>query len=71
MDNLVEYYNNNITSEEVLSLSGVPVTLEREEVIALSQREWDNVEIDEEGATAAQDAALDQVLESTADALLS
>ena len=69
-NNLIVYYSNLITSSRFVDnhiRQFVFIDQEKEdkicEVIEMSQRGWDDIEINAEGATAEQDEALDQYLE--------
>ena len=69
-NNLVNYYANSITSSDFVNnhiRKFVSIDKEKEEkicdVLAQSQRGWDNIECDAEGATKEQDAEMDKYLE--------
>jgi hypothetical protein len=46
---LIDYFANAITSEECFNRMGITPTPEKEQVLALTQREWDNFSMDEQG----------------------
>lgn len=69
-NNLVNYYANSITSSDFVNnriRKFVSIDEEKEEkicdVLAQSQRGWDNIECDAEGATKEQDAEMDKYIE--------
>lgn len=69
-NNLVNYYANSITSSDFVNnriRKFVSIDEEKEEkicdVLAQSQRGWDDIEINAEGANAEQNQALDKYLE--------
>lgn len=76
-NNLVNYYANSITSSDFVNnhmRKFVSIDEEKEEkicdVLAQSQRGWDNIECDAEGATQEQDAEMDKYLEEVTSGIL-
>lgn len=76
-NNLVNYYANSITSSDFVKnhiSKFVEISEEKEEeicnILALSQRGWDNIECDAEGATKEQDAEMDSYIESVTSEIL-
>lgn len=70
-NNLVNYYANSITSSDFVKnhiSKFVEINEEKEEkicdVLAQSQRGWDSIECDVEGATKEQDAEMDAYIDS-------
>ena len=73
-DALIHYYGNECSSEAVLFAAGLsshPQAAKMEMEIAISQKEWDDVPCDSEGATVEQEAQLKTILEKTAKAIMS
>jgi len=67
---IVEYFGNGISSDEIAEF------LKKDEevigeIMAQAQREWDTVEVDEDGPNKKQDAELDNIIDNTVDELLS
>lgn len=60
---LVEYSANMCTSDRVAKVFGKELSDELSNILADFQREWDEVEVDEDGATPEQDAELDAFLD--------
>ena len=76
-NNLVNYYANSITSSDFVNnhiRKFVSIDEEKEEkicdVLSQSQRGWDNLECDAEGATQEQDAEMDEYLEEVTSGIL-
>lgn len=70
MDGLVYYYTNCITSDGVLRKAKITPTDELTDIIKESQREWDNLPCDEDGATLEQDKAMTKHLNDVADRII-
>lgn len=62
-EELINFYANMITAEQVLINSGITPTMELEEVIALSQRGWEDMPCHQEGATKTESKAMDIYLD--------
>lgn len=76
-NNLVIYYANSISSSDFVNnhiSKFVSLNEEKEEeicdILAQSQRGWDSIECDAEGATKEQDAEMDEYLDKTASEIL-
>lgn len=67
---LLRYAANSITSDAIAEQLGADPH-ETAEILAVFQHDWDNTEVDEEGATTKQDAELDRLIDFYAADLLS
>ena len=76
-DDLIEYFANSMTSHQLITenISAFgEISNEIEEnicnLLAHSQRGWDAIECDAEGATASQDAEMDKFLKQVAQEII-
>lgn len=70
VDTLAEYYANGIESKEVLKEAGIIPTPGRMKAIEISQRGWDELPCDKEGATEEQDRQMTIYLNDIADVII-
>lgn len=67
---IAEYYANACTAEEVLSQAGLTPNQNATEIIANSQRGWDELPCDDEGFTLAQEEESEEYINSIAKDIL-
>lgn len=60
---ITDYLAGVYSADEALEKMGLEVTDEKILELKLAQRAWDNVEVDEEGPTAAQNAELNTIIQ--------